>query len=285
MTVKLNRTLAAVGVASSALLVAFCSQQSMPTSPAAAGATTARALAAVGDTTTNTPQVTLVKICKLGNVSGTFTVSASPVSGGTASVLSPITVTSGTCRIAAIDSDTVSGVGSNVTVNETSAGLQTVTAVLIGADNTVNTIPFVNGQTQLFLNGFHGYVVTFTNNVVTPPPATEGCSPGYFKNHTSTPTYNRNQTLDAVLQTNVFPSSLTIGAALSLQGGGVNALARHAAAAILNSVALDGNYAYTISQLIAIFNQIEAGTLSIEAASNLLESKEDNGTTITCPLS
>src|SRR5258707_13880664 len=90
-------------------------------------------MAAVGETPTNTPQTTLVKICKLGNVSGTFTVSASPVSGGTASVLSPITVASGTCEIAAIDTDAVSDVGSNGTVNETSAGLQIVSAAFIGA--------------------------------------------------------------------------------------------------------------------------------------------------------
>src|SRR5258708_6163199 len=227
---SVNRTLAASAVAGASLLMAFCSQQSaLPTSPAGGGAATARALAAVGDSTTSTAAASLIKICKLGNVSGTFTVAATPVSGGSATVLTPITVASGTCRIAAVDTDSVVGVGSTVVLTETSAGLQSVAAVELSGP-----IAFTNGQTALFINAFHGYTVTFTNNVA-PPTVVEGCSPGYFKNHPDAPTgYNRSQTLDAVLQTTAFPSTLTIDDALSLKGGGVNALARHAAAAILN---------------------------------------------------
>ncbi|HYN10936.1 MAG TPA: hypothetical protein VES67_26370, partial [Vicinamibacterales bacterium] len=125
---------------------------------------------AVGDTTTSTPAFSRLKVCKVGNVSGTFTVSAAPAGGGSPTVLSPITVAAGQCRIVAEDFDTATGVGGNITVTETSAGLQSISAQRIDAPaGTISSFTFTNGQT-LFLNSFHGYTITFTNNVPPPPP-------------------------------------------------------------------------------------------------------------------
>jgi hypothetical protein len=270
-------------------LSAFATWSCGRTSPAGPSPLAAEASASgtrvVGTTTTATPQVGTLKICKTGNVSGTFSIAATPVNGGTYNAPTPLTVAAGTCVVAAEDFDTAVGVGVNLVTTETSAGLQSVSGERIDA-GVVTSFTATNGG-ELFVNNFHGYTLTFDNYVAPPPPppvTVQGCSPGYFKNHTSTPAgFDRSLTLDSVLTTNVFPGTLTVGDALSLKGGGVNALARHAAAAVLNASALPGTYSYTLAQLRAIFDQIEAGTLTIEAASDLLASKEDvNG--ILCPL-
>ena len=289
MSLRSTRRFGMVASVASLLLLASCARQGGGLTSPSAMAVGANAVGLVGDTTNSTPAVGQIKVCKLGNVSGTFSVSAVPVSGGSPSVLSPATVASGQCLVVAEDLDTTSGVGANVTLSETSAGLQSISAERIDSGN-VTSFSFANGGT-LFLNLFHGYTITFTNDVPPPPPpppppptGTEGCSPGYFKNHPQAPSgYNRTQTLNSVLQTTVFPPNLTINSGLSLKGGGVNALARHAAAAILNAAALPATYTFTLAQLRAIFDQVDSGTLSIENAKNLLESKEDNGT-IRCPL-
>jgi len=72
---------------------------------------------------------------------------------------------------------------------------------------------------------------------------TEGCTPGYWKNHADTnPRINElsgislkqalfvitGETLDFI------PSDLTLDQAVNLQGGGENAFMRHAAAAVYN---------------------------------------------------
>ena len=276
-----SRLVAASMVVSSALFIANCSRSS-PSAPSPATAPSG-SQSVVGATTTSTPEVGRIKVCVTGGGSGTFSVSATPVSGGTASVQNPATVASGVCTIVAEDFDAVGGVGSNVTTTQTSPAFQSVTGEQVTAGGGTASFAASNGG-ALFLNNFHGYTLTFTVPAPPPPTGTEGCSPGYFKNHSDSPAgYDRTQTLDSVLSTNVFASSLTIEEALSLKGGGVNALARHAAAAILNAAALPGSYTYTLAQLRAIFDQIEGGTLTIDAASDLLASKEDvDG--IVCPL-
>ena len=276
---SLNRIVAGSAAVVSALFIANCSRTS-PSAPSPANALPG-SQSVVGATTTSTPELGRVKVCVTGGGSATFSVVGTPVNGGSGSVQNPSTVASGVCIIVAEDFD-AAGIGLNVAVTQTSPAFQSVTGQQVTAGGGVASFAATNGGV-LFLNSFHGYALTFT--VTPPPPATQGCSPGYFKNHEDVPPgYNRSQTLDSVLQTTVFPSSLTIGDALSLKGGGVNALARHAAAAILNAAALGSNYAYTLTQLRAIFDQVDAGTLSIDAASALLESKEDvDG--IVCPLS
>jgi hypothetical protein len=279
MKTSSRRFIAASLMVVSALFIANCSRSS-PSAPSPATAESG-SLNVVGATTTATPELGRIKVCTTGGGGATFSVTATPVSGGTVNTLNPASVGANLCVIVAEDFDVVGGAGANVTTTQTSPAFQSVSGQR--TDNGgVSSFAATNGGT-LFLNGFHGYTLTFV--VPPPPPPTEGCSPGYFKNHPDTPTYDRSQTLDSVLTTDVFSASLTIEDALSLKGGGVNALARHAAAAILNAAALPGTYAYTLTQLRAIFDQIEAGTLTIDAATALLESKEDGVGGIVCPLS
>jgi hypothetical protein len=172
MKIPSVRSAAPIAILACAVGTSMCSQSS-PASPSSMAATSNAAPSsgnagtfAAGDTTNSTPTAGQVKVCKAGNVSGTFTVSWSPISGGSASVSSPITVSTGTCRVVAEDSDAVTGVGSNITVTETSSGLQS-----ISASDLNGPVPFSNGG-SVFLNSFHGWTITFTNQVSTPPPTT-----------------------------------------------------------------------------------------------------------------
>jgi len=282
---KVNRALSATLMVASAVALSQCSKSSMP-NPASPGAVSEGNSNAVGDTTTSTPAFGQIRICKQGNVSGTFTVTSSPVGGGTATVLNPITVAAGTCRQAASDVDTVNGLGSNITITETSAGLQSISAQRIDAPNsTITSFSFANGGT-LFLNIFHGFTITFTNNVAPPPPphGDEGCTPGYYKqsqHFDSWTTYSRSADFDATFGVNFFNPNITLLQALGNGGGGVNALGRHAVAALLNAASAGVDYKYTTAEVLAIVRGTGAyAGLSIEERKDLLAAANEAG----CPL-
>jgi hypothetical protein len=124
---------------------------------------------ALGLTTDATPVAGQVKVCKssASNVSGTFAVSRTVVGTSNGTVQAASTLTPGQCAVVAEDFSPANN-GSNVTVNESNAGPgTTVVAVLTGP----TAVPFTNGGT-VFINTYHGYTITYTNIVETPPPAT-----------------------------------------------------------------------------------------------------------------
>jgi hypothetical protein len=100
---------------------------------------------------------------------------------------------------------------------------------------------------------------TTTTTTTTPPPAGEGCTPGYWKNHPeSWPAtgFSTGMMLESVFDV---PDSLgldskTLLAALQTGGGGVNALLRHAVAALLNSAHPSVDYDLTTAEVIAMTN-------------------------------
>jgi hypothetical protein len=71
---------------------------------------------------------------------------------------------------------------------------------------------------------------------VKPPVDNQGCTPGYWRNH-----FNRwegvlpTDDFDTTFEVDLFNPNITLGQAIWLGGGGVNALARHATAALLNA--------------------------------------------------
>jgi hypothetical protein len=97
--------------------------------------------------------------------------------------------------------------------------------------------------------------VTVTCTPPPPPPGNQGCTPGFWKNHPA-----------AFAGTGVMPSSslssvgfnvapaLTFQQALELNGGGLNALLRHAAAAYLNAASPSVNYPFTTAQVVSMTN-------------------------------
>ena len=98
---------------------------------------------------TNLPEAGVAKVCKSGNVAGTFTVT---VVQGSVTVASPIDVPAGECRVVAEVLANTQPRG-QVTITETSAGLQSVTLQTCtnstpgGACSTLANPPFITDET------------------------------------------------------------------------------------------------------------------------------------------
>ena len=287
----LNRSLATAMIVVAAFVSARCSNVATPTSPvgpstsisAAVGGDKA-SLQAVGGSVSSTATIGQIRVCKAGNVSGTFTVTGA---AGPVSTLPNPTVAPGTCTVVAEDStpgtDPASS-GAFITITETSAGLQSISMVRIDGSSGTSTGSFTNGGT-LFLNNYHGYAITFTNNVTPPVTGTQGCTPGYWKqdqHFDSWKIYSQGADFDATFGVNFFSPNLTLFEALGNGGGGVDALGRHAVAALLNAAAGSGvGYPYTTAQVIAIVRGTGAYSgQSVEARKNLLADANELG----CPL-
>lgn len=116
----------------------------------------------------------------------------------------------------------------------------------------------------------------------------QGCTPGYWRNHLDrwhgvVPAADFDQTFGVDL----FTPDITLQTAINLGGGGNNALARHATAALLNAHGgipnADGttvNSPYTAAQVIAMV-QAAVADGTIEDTKNTLAAANELG----CPLS
>lgn len=122
-----------------------------------------------------------------------------------------------------------------------------------------------------------------TLGAIDPVLPAQGCTPGYWKqNHhfDSWVGYDPTDSFDTV-----FGRVTGIGTledALKAKGGGINALARHAAAALLNASSGDVNYAdglKTTAQVIAAF-QAAFDSGDYETTKNIFEEGNETG----CPL-
>jgi YbbR domain-containing protein len=85
------------------------------------------------------------------------------------------------------------------------------------------------------------------------PVASEGCSPGYWKNHTWhwPDPYDPTDSFNATFGVSAFQPDITLLAALRQSGGGVKALGRHAVAALLNAATSAVDYEFTPQQVLA----------------------------------
>ena len=123
--------------------------------------------------------------------------------------------------------------------------------------------------------------------IIEEPPGGEGCTPGFWKQSQhldSWTTYLTTQTFNDVFGVDVTLSvggdDATLLEALQSGGGGINALARHAVAALLNAASGDVDSDYTVAEVIALVQDaIESG--DYETAKNLLAAANEAG----CPLS
>ena len=186
------------------------------------------------------------------------------------------------------------GAGAVVTVTETAVlgganpYTTTVSLLEIGAPGATISGPSVTG----LVDGATGSGVTafFTNTEVPPPPTGDmGCTPGYWRqphHYDSWMDFAPTDDFDATFGVAAIPlrrpergttAGLTLGEAVRLRGGGVNALIRHAVAALLN--ADQGFYPLTEAQVLADF-QAAVGGGDVEGTKNTFAGYNELG----CPL-
>jgi hypothetical protein len=115
----------------------------------------------------------------------------------------------------------------------------------------------------------------------------QGCTPGYWRNHLDRwSEVDPGDDFNATFGVDLFSPNITLGTAIQLGGGGENALARHATAALLNAhggvANSDGTTVaspYTVAEVIQMVQDaVEDET--IEATKDLLAAANELG----CPL-
>jgi hypothetical protein len=124
-----------------------------------------------------------------------------------------------------------------------------------------------------------GAVITFFNVL---DEGGQGCTPGYWKQEhhfDSWMGYSPGDDFDATFGVDLFNPDITLVEALRLGGGGVNAMARHAVAALLNAANDDVSYDLTEAEVIAAVQAAEASG-DFEGAKDLFEDFNEQG----CPL-
>jgi hypothetical protein len=194
---RMNRKAAlAAGASLGIAFLAACSDS--PTDPAARAVAIPKTSFAVGDATNSTPVVTLLKICKVGDASGTFTIT--DVGDGSASgnptivddnagvagnqkTLTPGTPASPNCVIAVEDNgNATASIGDFFTVTEaTAAGVTTETHCFLSGSGELPC------PAQFFINTAHGWTVVVTNTAP-PPPAICTFTKGWYQNKNGEPT-------------------------------------------------------------------------------------------------
>ena len=233
---------------------------------------------AVGDVSNDNVTRSEVRVCKYGS-DGNFSVTAP--TGNIAS----IDIADGECKIVAEGAGPVKG----ATVTENLSAGQSVDSIVIttGIATSAQTFPnstiitkFTDGRTSASARyGLeHGSVMKFYNSVIV---GGEGCTPGYWKQSQHFGSYPAGYDPDDLFDTyfaDAF-SGMTLVQVASQGGGGLNALGRHAVAALLNAASTDVDYDLTVAQVIAAFDAAFASG-DYEDQKNIFEGLNEQG----CPL-
>jgi len=113
----------------------------------------------------------------------------------------------------------------------------------------------------------------------------EGCTPGYWKNHTGTTVWGTNYSPTGSYFDEVFGVGphITLLQALETGGGGLNALDRHAVSALLNADSSNVGYEFDVNEVIALVQQAY-GSGDPEQIKDELESFTDANPNIVCPI-
>ena len=204
--------------------------------------------------------------------------------------------------------DTRSGnlLGPNVNVVSTNCGtgafisggsctiVTTYTVVAADLPGPLSNSVTINASPQ----GFPNVLTATATDIVAinqpPPPGGEGCTPGFWKqdqHFDSWVGFAPGDFFDTVFGVDVTLRNMfikgeitnpTLLQALQANGGGINALARHATAALLNASNPDVDSDFTVAQVIALVQDaIAPGGITIEEAHALLAAANEQG----CPLS
>ncbi len=136
----------------------------------------------------------------------------------------------------------------------------------------------VAGGTALAVAAKGGSDTKGANAAVTQYSGGTGCSHGYWKTHPTSWTgtgYSLTDNFDAVFGITHY-GTMTLDQALDLKGGGFNALAREATAALLNSKTSTIGFKYSNAQVVKLV-QDAVGANDPETTKNLLESGNTSG--------
>lgn len=133
---------------------------------------------------------------------------------------------------------------------------------MVGPSAVMTTYTGVSSVSEV-LNQATGAQIWFKfREVEVPPPGGEGCTPGYWRqehHYDSWVGYSPSDLFNDVFGVDYYPG-VTLGEAVQLRGGGLNALTRHAVAALLNASSGGVNYDYTEAQVISSYQEAAAGS-------------------------
>jgi hypothetical protein len=129
---------------------------------------------------------------------------------------------------------------------------------------------------------FSTYLLAFKNISFDEPGGSEGCTPGYWKQEhhfDSWVGYLPTDDFDSTFSVDWFSPNITLLDALELKGGKINALARHAVAALLSAGSVD--YPQSVADVIADVQAVDdTDKNAVEALKNRLDEQNNLG----CPL-
>ena len=238
-----------------------------------------------------------VTVCTdAGSPAGTysFTHSAS-TTDGTFAVSSPFSVGAAVC-VDVWKDDGAAGTSdptTDVTITESSlpAGVQlddiTFSAGTESSGFITTSKNVAGSSATVTVNQFHGGVITFVHSLI-PVTGDEGCTPGYWRqdHHFDSWPVPTNTLFNDVFTSSTLSGSLTLAEAVALRGGKLNALARAAAAAYLNAVSPDVDYAFTTAEVVSMVNDAFDGILDVETVKDDLDLANNGGDeeTESCPL-
>lgn len=171
-----------------------------------------------------------------------------------------------------------------LTLQNVLAGTTSVTATVESPDGTGDSV---------YWNGLNVTITETPPPPPPPPPGDEGCTPGYWKNHTDSWTatgYSPSQTIGSVFSgASAFPSLASQTLLQGLQGGGgpgtlggAKILLRAAVAALLNASHPDVAYPHTVNSVI---DDVNAALASNNRNTMLsLATALDRDNNLGCPL-
>ena len=172
-------------------------------------------------------------------------------------------------------------------------GINQAVSLAAGASTTINASrtvlatdpdPLVNTSTLTCSPAGFPNVLTATDSVtvdIVAKPGGEGCTPGFWKqdqHFDSWVGFSPNQSFEAVFGVSV-PGTPSLLDALNSGGGGINALMRHAVAALLNASNPDVDSDFTTAEVIALVQEAFA-TGDFERIKDILAAANEQG----CPL-
>ncbi len=285
---SLSRPAAAVlGVA---VLVAACSPEQKAGSNVTAVSTLSNGIALdlPGDGVMGFERLEVCKVWSDGTVGTNTDLDVTVADPGQAGVTNTVTLAANECReVASFDGTTAFAGPADLTVTETVPANSVLDSIVVesgnrGAPSTFTTLTGVNTWSFNDADNANGFLVTFYNSMIPPPPPPgggEGCTPGYWKqphHFDSWVSYSPGDSFDAVF--GVSSSFATLLDALEAKGGGENALARHAVAALLNA---DSSVDYDLS-VAEVIAEVQAAYASgdFETSKNLFAGYNEQG----CPL-